>query len=65
MTTVKYLWRGGGEEKVVNTYPEAEQLVAEKGGTYQVVYDEKLSQVEPYCMNGAAQATDRWKNYKF
>ena len=65
MTTVRYLWRGGGEEKMVNTYPEAQTLVAEKGGSYETVYQEQLSQEEAYCMVGAFSATDRWKNYKY
>lgn len=65
MTTVKYLWRGGGEQQVVDTYPEVLRIVAEKGGTYETVHDETLSSVEPYCMPNAAHATDRWKNYKY
>ena len=65
MTTVRYLWRGGGEERLLKTYPEAQALVAEKGGSYETVYKEQLSQEEAYCMAGAFSATDRWKNYKY
>lgn len=65
MTKVMYLWHGDGEERLVGSLTEVKQLVEERGGSYEMVYDSKLSQVESYCMNGAFSATDRWKNYKY
>lgn len=65
MTKVMYLWRSDGKEQLVDSLTEAKRLVSEQGGSYSVVYDSKLSQVESYCMNGAFNATDRWKNYKY
>lgn len=65
MTEIAYEYTAkDGSKKVTKLYPEVQRWM-ENGGKYKVVEKYVETNSEGYCMEGAAKASARWKNYKF